>query len=49
LKRASATSNWTGQSQMTGVQMENLTDTAILPWYNGTLSDLSATLIFGIP
>ena len=49
LKRASAASSWTGQSQVMGVPYENLTDTVILPWYNGTLNDLSATLIFGVP
>jgi uncharacterized protein YceK len=34
---------------MMGMPLSYLTDTAILPWYNDTLSDLDATLIFAVP
>jgi hypothetical protein len=34
---------------MMGVPGWHLSDTVIFPWYNNTLNDLDATLIFGIP
>jgi hypothetical protein len=49
LKRSGTSGFYNGQSQMTGVPGGQISDTYILPWYNGTLNDLDATLIFGIP
>ena len=46
LKRATTSGSYNGQSQMTGMQAENLSDTIIIPWYNNILADLSGTIIF---
>jgi hypothetical protein len=46
LKKATTTAKWTGQTQMMGLPVSQLSDTYIIPRYNYTLQDLLPYVVF---
>jgi predicted outer membrane repeat protein len=49
LKKATTTAKWTGQTQMMGLPVSQLSDTYIIPRYNYTLQDLLPFVVFAVP
>ena len=49
LKRAGSSGYWTGQAQMMGLPLSQLSDTYVFPRYNYTLQDLLPFVVFAVP
>jgi Zn-dependent metalloprotease len=49
LKRAGTSGFWTGQTQMMGLPLSQLSDTYVFPRYNYTLQDLLPFVVFAVP